>query len=594
METTAKLEHEINRIKALENPNITLTEKMSEFDQVFKIHQDRCLTEFSDKCQYDSRLKKLQHLCGEAKSNLSRLIYVERKIYSDKLKFQIHAVYTEFKLSQSMKKFQELIINNVDSYLEMTVNAQKAVFERVWMDCFRGDDKGEDAIERDENFHDLYSVFRMESKTMEKEATIYDIFRRLNFKMESVIPQIESDILSRFNAKSSDLETSDQFIFTFENNTPIKSMTPYPGKSKFQYFGKDTLFSSKTERSWLFWKKETFTISPCVPKECHTLVRYSSGLFDTIEMVWNPEKRKQRLLLASRLKCPNNANISTWMSLILKLHDETENFIRKDASISQGTVKEIINLLYSQLQIVNYEIDYIGVKLTNAAECSIVTLLFAYAFKSLWNAKTNKRMGSREKTEIEKRRLLQYFLQKIENRKMIRGNWDPKKMKESDQQFSENFAQEFIKGVKRGLITAEKSIVEIRYQERKEQLSHENILLSVNDMISREIKDTPDNAVINVDNFVVQYICDRNQLLRDVFQQNWCNFEEELYPLAVGNMKMKFTKLIETTITVFETLLAYLIEKCSECRESPKKALGSDNYFEIDEESSTHDHVVYR
>ena len=586
METTAKLEHEINRIKALENPNITLTEKMSEFDQVFKIHQDRCLTEFSDKCQYDSRLKKLQHLCGEAKSNLSRLIYVERKIYSDKLKFQIHAVYTEFKLSQSMKKFQELIINNVDSYLEMTVNAQKAVFERVWMDCFRGDDKGEDAIERDENFHDLYSVFRMESKTMEKEATIYDIFRRLNFKMESVIPQIESDILSRFNAKSSDLETSDQFIFTFENNTPIKSMTPYPGKSKFQYFGKDTLFSFKIERSWIFWKKENFTISPWVPKECHTLVRYSSGLFDTIDMVWNPEKRKQRLLLASRLKCPNNANISTWMSLILKLHSETENFIRKDASISQGTVKEIINLLYSQLQIINYEIDYIGVKLTNAAECSIVTLLFAYAFKSLWNAKTIKRMGSREKTEIEKRRLLQYFLQKIENRKMVRGNWDPKKMKESDQQFSENFAQEFIKGVKRGLITAEKSIVEIRYQERKEQLSHENILLSVNDMVSREIKNTPDNAVINVDNFVVQYICDRNELLRDVFLQNWYRIEDELYHLAVGNMRIKFKKLIDTTIAIFETLLASLTAKSLESGISPKKALDSDNYFEICTEST--------
>ena len=585
METTTKLENEIKDTKALENPNITLTETMSKFDQVFKIHQNCCLTEFSDKCQYDSRLKKLQHLCGEAKSNLSRLIYVERKIYSDKLKFQINAVYTEFKLSESMKRFQELIINNIDTYLELTVNEQKEVFERAWMECFCGDAKNEYEIERDENFRDLYSIFRMESRTIEKEASIYEIFRNLDFKMEKVISQIESDILSRFHNKSFDLEMSDHFIFTFENNTPIKSMTPYPGKSKFEYFGKDTLYSLKVERSWVFWTRENFTISPWVPKECHTLVRYSSGMFDTIDMVWNPEKRKQRSLLASQLKDPNNSKVSTWKSLLLRLCIETENFVGKDVDISQGTIKEIINFMYSQIQIVNYEIDYIGVKLTNAAESSIVTLLFAYAFKYLWNAKAKKRMESSEKTEIQRRSLLQYFLQKIENRRMVRGTWDHKKMEESDQRFSENFAHEFIKGVKRGLITTEKPILENIFTERKAELSHENILLATNDKITREIENTSEEAVITDDNVVVQYICDRNQLLRDVFQEDWCRIEDELYRLAVGNMEMNFNKLIRTTITVFETLLTSLTEKSLGCGDSPRKALDSDTYFEIDVES---------
>ena len=585
METVTKLELEINEIKALENPNITLTEKMSKFDQVFKIHQDRCLSEFSDVCQNSTRLKKLQHLCERAKSNLSRLIYVERKIYSDKLKFQINAVYTEFKLSESMKKFQELIINNIDTYLELTVNEQKEVFEKAWMECFWSDDKSENEIERDENFRDLYSIFRMESTIIEKEASIYKIFRDLNFKMEKIIPQIESDILSRFHNKSFDLEMSDQFIFTFENNTPIKSMTPYPGKSKFEYFSKDTLYSMKIVRSWILWEKESFKIFPWVPKECHTLVRYSSGLFDTIDMVWNPEKRKQRSLLASQLKDPNNSKMSTWKSLILRLCAEIENFVGKDVNISQGTVKEMINFLYSQIQIVNYEIDYIGAKLTNAAESSIVTLLFAYAFKSLWKAIINKQMGSREKNEVQRQSLLQYFLQKIENRKMVRGSWDHKKMEESDQRFSENFAQEFIKGMKRGLITAEKPFLENCFKERKEELSHENILLAANDLITREIKITPKRAV-TADNFVVQYICDRNRLLRDVFQEDWCRIEDELYRKAVGNMKIKFNKLIETTITVFESLLTSLIAKSSEYGDSPKKVLDSDSYFEINEESN--------
>ena len=211
-----------------------LTEKMLIFDEVFREYQNICLANFTEKCQSNPRHKKKQHLCEEAKSNLSRLIYVEWKIYNDKLKFQIHAVLIEIKLSESMKKFQELIIKNVDNYLGFTVEEQKESFENTWTECFQGDDKREEAIERDENFHNLYSIFRMESKTMEKEPFIYELFRSLDFNMNEIIHDIKSDILTRFQNKRLNQEGSGRFIFALDITAPIRFMTPYPGKSYFE------------------------------------------------------------------------------------------------------------------------------------------------------------------------------------------------------------------------------------------------------------------------------------------------------------------------------------------------------------------------
>ena len=158
---TEKLFLEINEIDTLGHPNIILTKVMTKFDEVYNRHQDGCLGEFTDKCRNDTRLKKMTHICDEHKSNLSRLIYIERKNHEDKLKFQIRAVLTEIKLSESMKKFQEVIIKNVDKYLEYNVEDQKMAFEETWVECFGAEDQKEEDVERDENFDDLYSIFKI-------------------------------------------------------------------------------------------------------------------------------------------------------------------------------------------------------------------------------------------------------------------------------------------------------------------------------------------------------------------------------------------------------------------------------------------------
>ena len=582
LDTTTKLQNEINEIDTLENSNILLTEKMLIFDEIFKECQNICLSNFTEECQSDTRLKKMQHLCEEARSNLSRLIYVERKIYSDKLKFQIHAVLTEIKLSESMKNFQDLIIKNVDNYLKLTVEEQRETFENTWTECFQGDDKREEGIERDENFHNLYSIFRMESKTLEKESFIYELFRNSDFNLDEIISNIESDLLARFQNRRSDLEGSDRFIFPIETSANIESMTPYLGESNFEYLKKDSLYSIKKETKWLIFSHENFLISSWVPKECHPLVKYCSGHFDAPDIVWKKvNKMKQKLILASQLRNPDNFEMSMWEKLISRISAKVKKFIQKDVNISQGTVKEIINYLCSEIRLVNYEISFIGAKLTNAAESTISTLLLAYAFKSLWDTKTEERLKSKEKTKMKKQTLLKYFLLKIENRKMVRGTWDRKKMKESDQNFSRNFALEFIEGAKRGIKTTNQPIIDKHFKERQEELSHENILLTSNDIITRDINNTPANTATTIDHFVVKYICNRNELIKDLFQQEWNRIENEVYLLVAGKLRLEFRKQLEATVCVLGALLTSLMEKCAEFGNSEENAFDSDSNFEI-------------
>ena len=72
-----------------------------------------------------------------------------------------------------MKKFQEAIEKNADQYFELNIEQQESEFDKVWLECFGSDDKAEEKAERDEMFDNLYSVFRMESKTMENKQFIY-------------------------------------------------------------------------------------------------------------------------------------------------------------------------------------------------------------------------------------------------------------------------------------------------------------------------------------------------------------------------------------------------------------------------------------
>ena len=172
----------INEIKQMENTDSqTLSEKTIIFNQIFSKHRDVCLKKFSEHCKSKTKLMKVPHICEEHELNLKRLIYIEGKTHSDKLKYQIDSMLTENKIAESMKHFQEEIVQNVDNYLEKTVAEQKALFENTWLKCFRGDDKEEAEKERNECFKILYSNFKMESINMESETSIFHTFQGQTF-----------------------------------------------------------------------------------------------------------------------------------------------------------------------------------------------------------------------------------------------------------------------------------------------------------------------------------------------------------------------------------------------------------------------------
>ena len=571
----------INEINEMEIIDSQTSEKAIIFDQIFTKHRDVCLKNFSDHCKSKAKLMKVPHICEEHKSNLTRLIYIEGKTHSDKLKYQIDSLLTENKIAESIKNFQEEIVKNVDNYLEKTVAEQKALFENTWMKCFRDDNKEEDEKERNESFRILYSNFRMESISMESETSIFHAFQDLNFQMDHIILKFKSDIITRFQ-NTPRFGRSERFLYAFENNHSLKSMTPYPGYERFEYMGRETLYSKK-ESFWnrIGWKENflggrDIAISDLVPKECHTLVKYCSGYYDNVSIKWKgTSKNQQRLLLASQLRHPYNLRMSTWEKLIIDISTKVEDFIENDHKISQGTVRQIIAYLYRQFYIVNYEIDYIGAKLTNVAETMILTLVFAYAFQSFWKVKTEKRRENEQKKESKKEKLLEYFLQKIENRKMVRGEWNHQTMKESDEKMSKNFAHEFIESLKRGVKYTQQPIVHKKFKDRGEELSHESIFSSTNNTISEEIRDTPDHSQVDIDNFVVQYICNRNKLFTEEFNSNWDRIEGEIFCQTAKEMKRDFQDQLENTKMIINQLLHSFKHSCH------KQEFDSENNFEI-------------
>ena len=567
---TEKLLNEISTIDVLHPPNILLAEFMIKFDEVYNKYQDECLNQFNTKCQNHTLLRLMSHLCDERKFNLSRLIYIERKSHEDKLKFQIRTVLTEIKLSECMKMFQEAIIKNVDNFLELNIEEQKMAFEKIWAQCFGDDDPKEEINERDDNFNDLYSIFKMELRSFENRSAVYQLFRDFNFRMDGVVSSIHGSLLAKF--------CTNQFIYSFNgNNTPIKEMTPYLGRSTYEYFGKQSLFSQNK------WKKSQISISSWIPEECRPLVQYCSGYFNHPDIIWNKlDKNSQILRLSSQLKDPSTSKISTWNKFVNNISSNVRLYTERDPNISQGTVKEIVNYLYSEYKLVNYEIGFIEARLSDAAERAISTFVFAYAFKSFWEAKLKTRLETKLKKEVKKSSLLQYFLQKIEIRKMVRGEMDSGKMKESDQKFSKQFAQDFLEAIQRSVNIEQQLIIESNLKTHKILLSHGSLYQSAEDLITNQLnKSESESDSEKLVDFVVQFICNRNELIKELFHNKWSGIEEELYSSINAEMNFRFGEQVEKLRNILEKLLKRLVKKSTEFKSFKEAAFDSDSNFEL-------------
>ena len=574
---------EIKIINKQQPLNIILQEKMLKFDEVFEGYYERCLTEFNQICQTDVSLKKTTHICEEMKSNLARLIYIERKKYKDILKLQINAVLTEIKLSENMGKFQERISQNIDVYLDKNIEEQTEVFEEIWEECF-GDNEGkEDENERDEDIDNLYTIFKMESKTMENKQTIHDLIRESNFDMDKLIELLRSRIQEAFERNSSS-STAGDFIYPWmQNNIPIKDMTPFTGEVDYKYLGKDTLYIvAECSLHPIYANPVIPQIREWVPECCHSLVNYCSGYYNHADITWEMEERKQILLLASLLKDPNNIEESTWKKLINYISSRVNDMIEIDPEISQGTVKQLVNYLCFTIKHVNYEISYIQARLTITAERTLSTLVFVYAFKSKWGLKTNISIQNKVRNEEEKRRKLEYFLSTIEKIKMARGNWDRKKMRLNDRKTSSLFASDFLEAVKREVIIDEHTKIEQKFRDEKGKLSHKGILLQIENLITKELESQPEKEIVDQNNIVIQSICNRNEIINREFNRRWEELVEVLYRGILKDLSTVFKDRLKKVYAVFFSWQQNLEHRNGELTLGRETKFDSDSIFTID------------
>ena len=462
IENTEMLSAEIRNINILCNPDDVVTRILFRFHDLFESHKVDCLAEYQSRCQNNISLKDMKVLCGEHELNLTRLIYMEKKIYEDKINFQVKAIQMEKKLSDSMKKFQEEIIKHVDGYLELNIKHRTSAFENTWASCFADEDKNEQEADLDESFDDLYSLFKMECKTMANKNDIWKLFRKEDFRMQRIIADIKNEILQEFLT----MGEKQGFIFHIEEHTtPLKDITPFTGNTSFEYLPANDLYTVRTD---MFFHTKLI-LPDWIPRQCKPLLECCSGYYNHPDIQWKEWSTSQQVLhLASILKSPRNMKCCSWELLI---HDisEMKRFVDEDPNVPPATVRKVINHLCHILNVVNHEISFIQAKLTVKAERTFSMLAFAYAFKSLWETKTEKRQEHITKTEKKKQGLLEYFLQKIENRKMVRGDWDRKEMKKSDCDTSHKFALDFLGVVKRSVLTEEQSVIEALFNEENDR-----------------------------------------------------------------------------------------------------------------------------
>ena len=388
-EITNKTISTIKKISKLSPPREILEDVERELSGVFKENEENALTEFAIQCQANALLRIMDYMCDEVKSNLRRLIYMEKKIYRDKLDLALKARLTDLWLKECKLKLQQTIEKNVDKYLDFSIEEQIGEFEKLWTDCF-SDGTKEEEIEYGKKFVELYSLFRMESKTMENKQTIYALFCESNFDMDTIIQDLSKCMIQRFCDKSDQFAGTDNFIYPWrENRVPLKEMTPYIGKQRCEYLSEDSLYLitvSKHQHA-VQVTKPNIKFRKWVPSDCYPLINYCSGFYNHPDIIWRIEKRKQILFLASQLKYPNDHSRSTWDKFITDIAKRVQDFTMKDPNISHSTVKEIVDFLYHICKLINYEINFIEAKLSNSAERTISTFAFAFAFKSL--LKTN-------------------------------------------------------------------------------------------------------------------------------------------------------------------------------------------------------------
>ena len=580
-------------IDRLERLDILLSEMMSYFDEKFNQYKKQCLDDFDTKCRRCKLLNKMVDVSDEMRRNLIRIFGIERKFYEEKLKHHIKASLNEIKLADNKGVIFNQINENVDQCLHLDDENQRKEFEKIWAELFEDNERKEEEEDRIEDFNNLYTIFKLESKTMENKHLIFESFQSSNNDMSTIIKELNQEILCKFQRgshSSSSFADIGDFIFPCkENNVPIKCMIPFAGRQDYEYFGINTLYNvTKNEGIESYSaNSELPVINDWVDPECHSLVKYCSGYYNHADVTWEREEWKQVQLLASLLKDPNNSIISTWDKLLEKISIRVTELTNADPDITQGTIKLMINFFHNTFKLVNYEINYIHAKLTIAAETIITTLVFAYACSSKWEKKKREKYENTKNTEEKKQRFLEEFLEKVDRRVSAIKNWNREELRCDDKKSSRNFAIDFLDGVKRGIVANENSEIECKFNSKSDTLSYLNIQNHIEERLVKELASQPDKEILDHDHFVIQFICNRNEAIKTEFRRKWEGLADELYQDALKSIRIKFLASLQKLTQVLSKFVENLEQSRNMNKSSSSSEMDSENNFESDGEVDT-------
>ena len=290
------------------------------------------------------------------------------------------------------------------------------------------------------------------------------------------------------------------------------------------------------------------------------------------------------------LRNPDDMKTSTWEKFINDISSDVTTILETNNDVTHAVVKQIIHALYFRVRLLNYEIGYIQAGLSDNAERTLSSLVFAYAFKYLYEKKYITEQQRKAKIYAKKEKLFQFFFQKIENHKRTSRKWNKDAMAESDENLSRAFALHYSNSVKREIVTIEQRNMRKYIEDKKELFSYDSIVSLVFELIVNELSKNPDFEVSDINNFVVQYICDRNRVFRELFLEKWEEEEKKLFEISSKNIKEAFNEKISGLMDVLSELSEKLIrmpeedKSLGEHRDSEKRLMGnlnSDNIFEL-------------
>ena len=140
------------------------------------------------------------------KSQLNKLLDIERNYYRNEIQHKIRACWYDQNLSHLKDTLMKVIKENIDNNLDLDDEQLRDEYEKIWSEWLSQDLKEEEENERNKEFDDLYMLFKMKSKMMENKHTIFQQFNSLNFQMNDTIGNLESTIIGEFQTYTTQIK----------------------------------------------------------------------------------------------------------------------------------------------------------------------------------------------------------------------------------------------------------------------------------------------------------------------------------------------------------------------------------------------------